>query len=154
MFERFPRAGACAPLLCALALPLGCQKAPGAPAPGAPSAAPVASVSPLSIRRTIVGRTPAHEPGWETRLYLIEYPPGAAAPLHAHPVVGVGWVVEGEFESAFGDDPVTRVRAGQSFTDPADVPHRIFRNTSSERWLRFVIAYTIRVEDENFRPVK
>ena len=108
---------------------------------------------PAGIRRTIIGRTPAHEPGWETRLYLIEYPPGAAAPPHVHPVVGVGWVVEGEFESVFGDDGVTRVSAGQSFTDLADVPHRLFRNTSGEHPLRFVIAYTIRNDDESFRPL-
>jgi quercetin dioxygenase-like cupin family protein len=105
------------------------------------------------IRRTIIGRAPAHEGGWETRLYLIEYPPGAAAPPHVHPVVGVGWVIEGEFESAFGDDAVTTVKAGQSFTDLDRVPHRVFRNTSTEHPLRFVIAYTIRTGEENFHPL-
>jgi quercetin dioxygenase-like cupin family protein len=118
----------------------------------APAASAPAGTS-VGIRRTIIGRTPAHEAGWETRLYLIEYPPGAAAAPHTHPVVGVGWVVEGEFESAFGDGPVTKVGAGQSFTDLADVRHRLFRNTSADHPLRFVIAYTIRSGDENFRSV-
>jgi hypothetical protein len=48
---------------------------------------------------------------------------------------------------------VTKVGAGQSFTDLADVRHRLFRNTSADHPLRFVIAYTIRSGDDNFRSV-
>ena len=81
------------------------------------------------------------------------YAPGATAPPHVHPAAGVGWVLEGELESAFGDDPPVRVYAGESFVDLADVPHRLFRNTSHDRELRFVIAYTIRAEDETLRAV-
>jgi quercetin dioxygenase-like cupin family protein len=127
----------------------GCRpEATGPSAPTAPVDQPLSS-----IRRTILGRTPAHEAGWETRLYLIEYPPGAVAPPHVHPVAGVGWVVEGELESAFGDAPATTAHRGQSFTDLADVPHRVFRNKDPDRPLRFVIAYTIRVGEENFHPL-
>jgi quercetin dioxygenase-like cupin family protein len=133
-----------------LVLAPGCQHG-AVPPLGSPTVASVGTSS--GIRRTIIGRAPAHEAGWETRLYLIEYPPSAAAPPHVHPAVGIGWVLEGEFESAFGDDGVTRVRAGQSFTDLAGVPHRVFRNASSEHPLRFVIAYAIRTGEENFHPL-
>ena len=34
-------------------------------------------------------------PGWETRLYLIEYPPGADGSRHRHPVVGLGYMLSG-----------------------------------------------------------
>ncbi len=91
-------------------------------------------------------------PGWETRLYLIEYGPGAVAPLHVHPVVGVGQVLEGSFASAFGDEPMTEVHAGQGFVDPAGVPHRAFRNLSADRPLRFLIAYTIHPNEPTFYP--
>jgi mannose-6-phosphate isomerase-like protein (cupin superfamily) len=91
-------------------------------------------------------------PGWETRLYLIEYGPGAVAPLHVHPAVGVGLVLDGTFESAFGDDQAVQVHAGQGFVDPAGVPHRVFRNFGSDHGLRFVIAYTIRTGEEIFYP--
>jgi quercetin dioxygenase-like cupin family protein len=105
------------------------------------------------IKRTLVGSQPATGlSGWETRLYLIEYGPGAEAPLHLHPVVGVGRVLEGSFASAFGDEPVTEVRQGEGFTDPAGVPHRVFRNTSNEHTLRFVIAYTIQPGQPIFYP--
>jgi len=104
---------------------------------------------PGGIRRTLIGREPALGlPGWETRLYLIEYAPGAAAPLHAHPAVGVGLVLEGRFESAFADEPVVEVQAGQAFVDQAEVTHRVFRNPSADRVLRFVVAYTLRAGDE------
>lgn len=96
------------------------------------------------IRRTLLTKQPVDgAPGLETQLWLIEYPPGAAAPAHRHPVVGVGYVIEGEYESVFGEQPMTRVKAGESFVDLAKVEHRMFRNPSKDKLLRFVVAYTI-----------
>jgi quercetin dioxygenase-like cupin family protein len=96
-------------------------------------------------KRTLIERRPiADLPGWETSMYLIEYPPGAVAPVHTHPTVGVGLVLEGRFESAFGDEAVVEVGAGQGFVDQANVPHRVFRNPSPDQPLRFVVAYTLR----------
>jgi quercetin dioxygenase-like cupin family protein/sugar lactone lactonase YvrE len=113
-----------------------------------------APLAPGEIRRTLVDSRPATGlPGWETRLYLIEYGPDAVAPLHAHPVVGIGRVLDGAFESAFGDDAPARVEAGQGFVDPAGVPHRLFRN-AGDTPLRFVIAYTIPVDQPIVYPGK
>lgn len=105
------------------------------------------------IRRTALGSqaTPA-APGWETRLYLIEYGPGATAPLHVHPFVGIGYVLEGSFESAFGDESPHVIHAGEQFVDPPAVPHRLFKNVSDTAPLRFVIAYTMRADREIFYP--
>jgi hypothetical protein len=45
------------------------------------------------ITRELLQTTPlADLPGWEARLFLISYPPGADANNHSHPVVGVGFV--------------------------------------------------------------
>ena len=105
------------------------------------------------IRRTLIDKQAAADlPGWETRLYLIEYGPAAVAPLHVHPVVGVGLVLDGAFESAFGEEPLVQVHAGQGFVDPAGIAHRVFRNTSREHELRFVVAYTIKAGEEIFYP--
>jgi hypothetical protein len=42
------------------------------------------------ITRELLQTTPlADLPGWEVRLFLISYPPGADANNHSHPVVGV-----------------------------------------------------------------
>src|SRR6478609_6494544 len=128
-----------------------CHQSPARDAASTQAALP--ELHPGEIRRTLVASQPATElPGWEAQLYLIEYGPGASAPLHVHPVVGVGRVLEGSFVSAFGNEQPVEVRAGQGFVDQAGVPHRIFRNTSDDQPLRFVIAYTIRPTQRIFYP--
>jgi len=110
-----------------------------------------ARAAPGGVQRTLLERQPAASlPGWETRLYLVEYAPGVSAPVHVHPAIGVGYVIAGRFESAFGDEPAVEVSAGQGFLERADLPHRIFRNPSSAQPLRFIIAFTLRSTDEPF----
>jgi quercetin dioxygenase-like cupin family protein len=87
-------------------------------------------------------------PDWETRLYLITYPQGADASNHSHPVVGLGFVLEGTLVSAFDSDPEEIFAAGQSFTDRASF-HRVSRNGSSTEVLRFLIAYTVEKGEPN-----
>ncbi|MCL2448913.1 MAG: cupin domain-containing protein [Polyangiaceae bacterium] len=114
---------------------------------GAETPADAASMDPglKEIRRTLLSEQPATDlPGWDTRLYLIEYPPGATAPAHLHPVVGVGYVLSGRFESAFEGEAPAVVEQGQAFVDKANAVHTLFRNPDAERPLRFVIAYTSR----------
>jgi quercetin dioxygenase-like cupin family protein len=106
-----------------------------------PSAAP-------AISRTLLEHHDLPQmPGWESRLYLIEYGPGVAAPVHHHPVEGVGYVVSGRFESAFeGEQPIF-VSEGHSFTDRPLTSHTLFRNADSSRGLKFVINYVVRKGD-------
>jgi quercetin dioxygenase-like cupin family protein len=87
-------------------------------------------------------------PGWEVRLFLISYPPGADANNHSHPVVGVGFVLEGIMVSAFDDDPEETLVAGQSFVDRASY-HRIVRNASDIKPMKFLIAYTVKTGEPN-----
>jgi quercetin dioxygenase-like cupin family protein len=136
----------------ALSLLPACHSAMHAEEPQA-GRAPFAALASGQVRRTLLGSGPAtDQAGWETRLYLIEYGPGAVAPLHIHPVVGVGYVLEGSFESAFeGEQPVV-VKTGERFADRAGVAHRLFRNLSDSRPLRFVIAYTIRPAQQIVYP--
>jgi quercetin dioxygenase-like cupin family protein len=83
-------------------------------------------------------------------MYLIEFPPGQASQLHVHPVPAVGYVLEGRFESAFGDAAVVSKQRGEGFVDLANAPHR-FRNADPDHWLRFVIAGTFRKDQPLFR---
>ena len=101
-------------------------------------------LGPPSVSRTLLLRQDLPNlPGWETRLYLIEYPPGVAAPMHRHPVEGLGYVVSGRFESAFEGERATVVSAGQSFRERARVLHVLFRNVDRHRPLKFVIAFVV-----------
>lgn len=130
----------CTPaLLTLLPFALACAAASAQPAgsqPASPHAEP--------ITRTLLEHHDLPElPGWEARLYLIEYGPGVSAPLHHHPVPSMGYVFSGSFESAFGDQPPVVVREGQSFMDQAVTPHTLFRNLDPARPLRFVISYVV-----------
>ena len=101
------------------------------------------------VTRELLQTSPATGlPDWETRLYLITYPPGADASNHSHPVVGLGFVLEGAMVSAFDRDPEEIVVAGQSFTDRASF-HRVSRNASATEPLKFLIAYTVRKGEPN-----
>lgn len=92
-------------------------------------------------------------PGWETLLYLVELPPGGVAPAHRHTVVGLGFVLEGTFESAFGDDAPTTTHEGESFIDGTEKVHTTFRNASRDRPLRFLMSYTLKKGEPPLVPV-
>jgi quercetin dioxygenase-like cupin family protein len=103
-----------------------------------------ASGSP-AVRRTLLSACAAEGlPGWETRLYLIEYPPGADTSGHHHPVPGVGFVLDGAILSAFGSESTVTVRAGESFVDVAKQIHTVAKNASETAPLRFLVAYTVK----------
>ena len=102
------------------------------------------------IKRTLLETSPVDGmPGWETRLYLIEYPAGADGGGHWHPVVGIGYVLSGSIVSAFGDDAPETFTAGQSFQDPANIMHTISRNASTTEPMSFIIAYTVKTGEPN-----
>lgn len=99
--------------------------------------------SSAGIRRSLIGAHPIDQlPGWELRVILIEYDPGVVADPHTHPVPGVGYVLEGAFESAWGEGAVEVKRQGESFLDLAGQRH-LFRNASSTERLRFIVSYAI-----------
>jgi quercetin dioxygenase-like cupin family protein len=101
-----------------------------------------------NIKRTLLQSSPVEGmPGWETRLYLIEYGPGADGSGHHHPVVGLGYMLSGSIVSAFGDDEPVVIREGESFADAAHRVHTISRNASETEPLSFVIAYTVKQDE-------
>ena len=114
---------------------------------GQPPSVTNASPRPPITRSLLEHHDLAEMPGWETRLYRIEYGPGVAAPVHHHPVEGIGYVVSGSFESAFEGETPTVIHEGQSFTDRALVTHTLFRNADTSRPLTFVISYVVRKGD-------
>jgi len=75
----------------------------------------------------------------EMRLNLVTQPPGYSAPLHHHPGQGFVYMLEGTAESAYGDEAIKRFHAGDHWTEPADVPHRIARNPDAHTVRRFLV---------------
>lgn len=75
----------------------------------------------------------------EIRLSLVTQPPGYSAPLHHHPGQGFVYMLEGTAESAYGDEAVKRFRAGDHWTEPANVAHRVARNPDANAVRRFLV---------------
>jgi len=115
----------------------------------APASGPVTAVK----RALLIQREIADLPGRETRIYLIEFPPAASSKLHLHTTPGVGYVLEGSFESAFGDEPATNKRAGEAFVDLPGQPHH-FKNADATRPLRFVVAGTYHRDEPLFQELE
>jgi quercetin dioxygenase-like cupin family protein len=131
LFEPLTAGVSVAPPPRPLSLPI-----PESPANSSPSA------SVTEVKRTLLAQHELSDfPGLESRMYLVEFPPAAASKLHIHIAQGVGYVLEGAFESAFGDESATIKRAGDGFIDTPGPPHR-FRNPDPRVPLRFVVAGT------------
>lgn len=58
----------------------------------------------------------------ELMFSLVELDDGAESPIHHHPEVQMGFVLEGSFERRQGDETVL-LRSGDGFYVPPDVPH-------------------------------
>jgi quercetin dioxygenase-like cupin family protein len=102
------------------------------------------------VRRTILQALPIPElPGWESRLILLEYPPGVAAPVHTHPVAATGYVVEGDVISQWEDGEVEEYSTGDSFIDHGIRKHLRSENASNSNALKMVVSYVIKVGQAN-----
>jgi quercetin dioxygenase-like cupin family protein len=80
---------------------------------------------------------------------LIAYPPGADGRKHSHPVVGIGFILEGTMISGFDEVPEEIFVTGRSFIDRARFFHRASRNGSRTESMRFVIACSVRDGEPN-----
>lgn len=96
------------------------------------------------ITRTMLQRYAIPGSDQEMRMDLIVFPPGAASPLHHHPVAGLNYILEGTAESAYGDETPRLYHAGESLQDRATIPHTLFRNPDQHAVLRFLIFYTVK----------
>lgn len=58
--------------------------------------------------------------------------PGHSGSPHRHPGPVFGYVLEGEYEWAINDQPVKRLKAGDTFYEPTMSLHRVSRNPSDK----------------------
>src|SRR3954451_1058355 len=94
-----------------------------------------AKVIPLS-RRDMVEKLNGKDARVTVQEVVIE-PGGRVAPHHhAGPVFG--YVLEGQYEHAVDDGPVTTYRAGDTFYEPSGCVHRVTRNPDSRRRTRLL----------------
>ena len=64
--------------------------------------------------------------------------PGGRVLPHRHTGPVFGYVLEGEYEHALNDDPVTTYKAGDTFYEPSGCVHRVTRNPSARQKTRLL----------------
>ena len=94
-----------------------------------------AKVIPLS-RRDMVEKLNGKDARVTVQEVVIE-PGGRVAPhRHAGPVFG--YVLEGEYEHALDDEPVTTYKTGDTFYEPSGCVHRVTRNPNARQRTRLL----------------
>src|SRR4051794_26632068 len=87
-------------------------------------------------QRHIIEKLDGKEASATVQEVVIE-PGGRVAPhRHAGPVFG--YVLEGEYEHALDDEPVTTYKAGDTFYEPSGCVHRVTRNPNARRRTRLL----------------
>jgi quercetin dioxygenase-like cupin family protein len=66
----------------------------------------------------------------------VTFEPGQAGLPHRHAGPIFGYVLEGEFEFALGDEPAKTLKAGDTFYERSGVVHRAARNPSTRNRTR------------------
>jgi quercetin dioxygenase-like cupin family protein len=86
--------------------------------------------------------------GKQARVTMVEvgFEPGVAGKPHRHPGPIFGYVLEGDFELALDDEPVKRLKAGETFYEPGGALHRVSRNPSTKSKTR-VLAVILHPRD-------
>jgi quercetin dioxygenase-like cupin family protein len=90
-------------------------------------AATFACVAAASAQQGGIKRTPLQKiefpDGYFTITGIAEIPPGGTAGRHTHPGVETGYVLEGESDLIVEGQPTRHLKAGDSYSIPAGVPH-------------------------------
>ena len=86
------------------------------------------------------GRLPEYPKGIpEVTILRIRIPPGAALPMHKHPVINAGVLISGELRVTTEDGKVLSVRAGEAIVEVVDKPH--FGKNESDGFAEIVVFY-------------
>ncbi len=96
------------------------------------------------ISRKVIERSEIPGSNEELQMILIEYPPGAEAPPHIHPVVGLNYIIDGTAQSQYEGEPLKILRAGDTYQDQANRKHLVFKNESKTKKLKFLVTCKIR----------
>jgi quercetin dioxygenase-like cupin family protein len=69
--------------------------------------------------------------------------PGQESAPHRHPGPVFGYILEGEYDWAINDQPVKKLKAGDTFYEPAMSLHRVSRNPSEKAKARILATLVV-----------
>jgi quercetin dioxygenase-like cupin family protein len=85
--------------------------------------APALAQQPEPVKRTVLQKNDFPGDKMTTLLVLIEIAPNFVVAKHTHPGLETGLVQEGQVTLTYDGQPEKTVKAGESYTNPAAVPH-------------------------------
>jgi quercetin dioxygenase-like cupin family protein len=91
------------------------------------------------FKRTILQKTEFPDK-YETVLVSIDLDAGATIPRHTHPGVESAYVLEGELELSVKGQPTRKLKAGDGFQIPPEVPHS---GRNGDKPLKVVATYVV-----------
>lgn len=104
--------------------------------------------------QSLLSKDLAGIPGKELTMITVEYPPGAADPVHTHFAQALVYVLEGSIVMQIkGAAPVTLVR-GQTFYEGPDDIHIVGRNASTTKPAKIVVFLVRHKDAPLLTPVK
>lgn len=93
-------------------------------------------------------------PGKEVLMITVDYPPGAADPIHRHDAHAFVYVLEGSIIMQVKGGKEVTLTAGQTFYEgPKDI-HTVGRNASKTQPAKFVVLLVKNVGAEFFLPAQ
>jgi len=103
---------------------------------------PAPAQEPAPVTITEVFRRPHPElADKEILVKRIELEPGASAPAHVHPGMVTGYVQAGQLEFQLKGEELLKLKAGDTFFEPAGSHHMVTRNPGTEKTI--LIAFVV-----------
>jgi quercetin dioxygenase-like cupin family protein len=93
-------------------------------------------------------------PGKEVLMITVDYPPGAADPVHRHDAHSFVYVLEGSIVMGVKGGKEVTLKAGDTFYEGPDDIHTVGRNASKTKPAKFVVMLVKNKGAEFFIPVK
>jgi quercetin dioxygenase-like cupin family protein len=84
---------------------------------------PAVAQQPEPVKRTVLQKNDFPGDKMSTLLVLIEIAPNFVVAKHTHPGLETGYVADGEVTLTYDGQPEKTAKAGESYTNPAAVPH-------------------------------
>lgn len=115
-----------------LALPLAIAGACLGPAAHAAPAQPIVTA--------LMEKALPDIPGKDALMLTVDYPPGAADPIHRHNAYGFVYVLEGSIVMQVKGGKEVTLTAGQTFYEGPEDIHTVGRNASQTKPARFLVV--------------
>ena len=94
---------------------------------------------PAAIVTPVMTRPLDDYPGKEALMILVEYPPGAADPVHRHHAHGFIYVLEGSIVMQVRGGKEVTLTPGQSFYEGPNDVHTVGHNASQTKPAKFLV---------------